>query len=152
MPASASQTTATPQLATNAFPVALPSYLASIISDAAAKYNVDPNLVAAMAFKESKFNATAVSWRGAQGILQLMPKTAKALGVTDSFDVKQNVFAGTKYIASLLNRFNGNVEMALAAYNAGPERVAKEGPRATAEAIDYVAVITNLYRNAIKTL
>ena len=139
-------------LAANAFPVALPTYLASVINDAAAQYKVDPNLVAAMAFKESRFNPTAVSSRGAQGILQLMPKTAKALGVTDSFDVKQNIFAGTKYISQLLNRFGGNVEMALAAYNAGPERVAKEGPRATAEAIDYVAVITNLYRNAINTI
>ncbi len=69
----------------------MPSYLATIITDAAAEYHVDPNLVAAMAFKESRFNPNAVSWRGAQGVLQLMPKTAKWLGVTDSFDAKQNV-------------------------------------------------------------
>ena len=96
----------------------MPSYLATIITDAAAQYHVDPNLVAAMAFKESRFNPNAVSWRGAQGVLQLMPKTAKWLGVTDPFDAKQNVFGATKYIAQLLKRFDGNIEMAVAAYNA----------------------------------
>ena len=142
----------TPRLAANAFPAAVPSYLAAIITDASAQYHVDPNLVAAMAFKESRFNPNAVSWRGAQGILQLMPKTAKWLGVTDSFDPKQNVFGATKYIAQLLQRFNGNVEMAVAAYNAGPELVAKVGPNANKEAIDYVAVVTSLYHNAISSL
>lgn len=142
----------TPQLATNAFPAVVPSYLATIITDAAAQYHVDPNLVAAMAFKESRFNPNAVSWRGAQGVLQLMPKTAKWLGVNDSFDPKQNVFGATKYIAQLLQRFNGNIEMAVAAYNAGPELVAKAGPNANKEAIDYVAVVTSLYHNAIRSL
>ena len=141
-----------PQLATNAFPAAVPSYLAQIITDAAAQYHVDPNLVAAMAFKESRFNPNAVSWRGAQGVLQLMPKTAKWLGVTDSFDPKQNVFGGTKYIAQLLQRFNGNIEMAVAAYNAGPELVAKVGPNATPEAIQYVAAIKQFYRDALTAL
>ena len=142
----------TPQLNAQSFPTAIPSHIASYILEAASQFNVDPNLVAAMAFKESRFNPTAVSWRGAQGILQLMPKTAKSLGVTDSFDAKQNILGGTKYISQLLKRFNGNVEMAVAAYNAGPERVAKEGPHATAEATDYVKVVTSLYRNAIATL
>ena len=142
----------TPQLATNAFPAAVPSYLATIIIDASTQYQVDPNLVAAMAFKESRFNPNAVSWRGAQGILQLMPKTAKWLGVTDSFDPKHNVFGATKYIAQLLQRFNGNVEMAVAAYNAGPELVARVGPNANREAIDYVAVVTSLYHSAISSL
>ena len=105
-----------------------------------------------MAFKESRFNPNAVSWRGAQGILQLMPKTAKWLGVTDSFDPKHNVFGATKYIAQLLQRFNGNVEMAVAAYNAGPELVARVGPNANREAIDYVAVVTSLYHSAISSL
>jgi soluble lytic murein transglycosylase-like protein len=147
-----SAATRAPQLATQSFPAAMPSYIASIITDAAAQYHVDPNLVAAMAFKESRFNPNAVSWRGAQGVLQLMPRTAKSLGVTDSFDAKQNIFGGTKYIAQLLQRFNGNIELAVAAYNAGPELVAKVGPKATNEAIDYVAVVTSLYRNAINAL
>ena len=142
----------TPPLAVNAFPAAVPSYLAQIITEASAQYHVDPNLVAAMAFKESRFNPNAVSWRGAQGVLQLMPKTAKWLGVTDSFDARQNVFGGTKYIAQLLQRFNGNVEMAVAAYNAGPELVAKVGPAANSEAIDYVAVVTSLYHSATRSL
>ncbi len=144
--------TKTPQLAAQAFPAAIPAHIASYIVDAASQFHVDPNLVAAMAFKESRFNANAVSWRGAQGILQLMPKTAKWLGVTDSFDAKQNIFAGTKYISQLLQRFNGNVDMAVAAYNAGPERVAKEGPQATAESADYVKVVTSLYRTAVAAL
>ncbi|HEY3056954.1 MAG TPA: transglycosylase SLT domain-containing protein [Thermoanaerobaculia bacterium] len=139
-------------LATNAFPAPMPQYLAEIITDAAAQYHVDPNLIAAMAYKESRFNPNAVSWRGAQGILQLMPRTAKSLGVTDAFDPKQNVFGAAKYIKYLLDRFHGDIEMAVAAYNAGPERVTKEGPRATAEAIDYVAVVTSLYRGALRTL
>ena len=152
VPAMAAEKTQTPQLAAHVFPETMPQYLASIITDAAAQYKVDPNLLAAMAYKESRFNPNAVSSRGAQGILQLMPKTAKALGVTDSFDAKQNVFGAAKYVKYLLDRFNGNVELAVAAYNAGPERVAKEGPRATAEAIDYVAVVTHLYNSALAAL
>lgn len=151
VPVVASETKA-PQLATQAFPTAIPTYIATIISDAAAQYHVDPNLIAAMAFKESRFNANAVSWRGAQGVLQLMPRTAKALGVNDSFDAKQNIFGGTKYMSQLLERFNGNVEMAVAAYNAGPELVAKAGPAPNREAIDYVAVVTTLYRGAVAAL
>ncbi len=139
-------------LATNAFPAPMPQYLADIITEAGAQHHVDPNLIAAMAYKESRFNPNAVSWRGAQGILQLMPRTAKSLGVTDAFDPKQNVFGAAKYMKYLLDRFHGDIDMAVAAYNAGPERVAREGPRATAEAIDYVAVVTSLYRDALRAL
>src|SRR5438105_15399845 len=73
------------------FPLPVPHYLAGIISDAAKKFAVDPNLIAAMAFRESRFETAAVSSRGAQGIMQLMPRTARALGVNDSCDAKQNV-------------------------------------------------------------
>jgi soluble lytic murein transglycosylase-like protein len=139
-------------LAVNSFPAPLPRYLAEIIKDASREYGVDPNLIAAMAYKESRFRPTAVSSRGAQGIMQLMPRTAKSLGVTDSFDVRQNVFGGTKYMKKMLERFNGDLEMSLAAYNAGPERVAKEGPRATNEAIDYVAAIKAYYRVATRAV
>ncbi|HEY4640606.1 MAG TPA: transglycosylase SLT domain-containing protein [Thermoanaerobaculia bacterium] len=139
-------------LAVNAFPLPVPHYLAQIIGDAAAQYHVDPNLIAAMAFRESRFNATAVSSRGAQGVMQLMPRTARALGVHDSFDARQNVFAGAKYIASLLNRFHGDVDRSLAAYNAGPELVAKVGPNATDEAVAYVAAIKRFYQDALATL
>jgi len=140
------------QLAASAFPAPVPQYLASIITDAAKTYGVDPNLVAAMAFRESRFNATAVSSRGAQGIMQLMPNTARALGVRNSFDARDNVFGGTKYLASLLHRFNGNVDLTLAAYNAGPELVAQVGPAPNREAIDYVAAVKDFYLNALLAL
>lgn len=140
------------QLAANAFPILVPQYLAGIINDAAKKYSVDPNLIAAMAFRESRFDANAVSSRGAQGIMQLMPKTARALGVQNSFDPQQNIFGGTKYMKTLLDRFHGDVTTALAAYNAGPELVAKVGPGATQEAIDYVAAIKGFYETALRAL
>jgi len=141
---------ALPALAANAFPMPVPAYLSQAIADASAKYRVDPNLIAAMAFRESAFNASAVSRRGAQGIMQLMPKTAHALGVDNAFDARQNVFGGTKYLASLLQRFDGNVELALAAYNAGPELVSKVGPAATPEAIAYVAAVKGYYTGALR--
>ena len=140
------------QLAAAAFPLPVPQYLASIISDAAKTYGVDPNLVAAMAFRESRFNSDAVSSRGAQGIMQLMPNTARALGVHNSFDARDNVFGGTKYLASLLRRFNGNVDLTLAAYNAGPELVQKVGPAPNQEAIEYVAAVKDFYLNALRAL
>jgi len=139
-------------LAAAAFPLPVPKYLAEIIGEAAEKYRVDPNLIAAMAFRESRFDAAAVSRRGAQGVMQLMPKTARALGVKDSFDPRQNVLAGTKYLRTLLDRFHGDVELSLAAYNAGPELVAKVGPNATQEAVEYVAAIKRFYRDALATL
>jgi soluble lytic murein transglycosylase-like protein len=140
------------ELAPNGFPAPVPQYLASVINSAAKTYGVDPNLIAAMAFRESAFNANAVSSRGAQGIMQLMPRTAKALGVKDAFNVEESVFGGTKYIKSLLDRFHGNVDVALAAYNAGPELVARVGPAATQEAVDYVAAIKSYYETALRSL
>jgi soluble lytic murein transglycosylase-like protein len=139
-------------LATSAFPVPVPHYLGEIINDAAAKYHVDPNLIAAMAFRESRFDAGAVSSRGAQGIMQLMPRTAAAMGVRNAFDPRDNVFGATRYLASLLQRFHGNVDLTLAAYNAGPELVAKVGPAATPEAVDYVAAVKSFYLAALRAL
>ncbi len=136
------------ELNANAFPLPVPQYLAGIISDAAKAFRVDPNLVAAMAFRESRFDANAVSRIGAEGIMQLKPKTARALGVKDSFDAKQNVFGATKYLRTLLDRFHGDIDMTLAAYNAGPELVAKVGPRATQEAVEYVAAVKSYYGGA----
>jgi soluble lytic murein transglycosylase-like protein len=140
------------QLAAQAFPAPMPKYLASIIADAARTYDVDPNLIAAMTFRESAFNPNAVSRRGAQGLMQLMPRTAKALGVRDAFDPRDNVFGGTRYVKTLLDRFHGNVELTLAAYNAGPELVAKAGPGATQEAIEYVAAVKSFYQTAVAAL
>jgi soluble lytic murein transglycosylase-like protein len=136
-------------LAVHAFPGPMSSELVSAIRDAAAKYRLDPNFIAATAFKESAFNPSAVSRRGAQGIMQLMPKTARALGVRDSFDVRQNVFGGAKYLRELLDRFAGDSEKALAAYNLGPKRIEKEGPRATPGVIQYVSHIKAYYARAL---
>ena len=150
IPASASS--GTPKLAANAFPAPMPKYLSAVIEEAAAQYDIDPNFLAAMAFKESAFNPRAVSRRGAQGILQLMPRTAKALGVKDAFDVRQNVFGGAKYVRELLDRFNGDQELVLAAYNLGPERIAKEGPRTTSGVVKYVSDIQRYYARALRSL
>lgn len=139
-------------LAAHALPLPVPHYLAQIINEASAKYGVDPNLVASVAFKESRYNPRAVSRIGAEGVMQLKPKTARYLGVTDSFDARQNVFGGVKYLRKMLDEFNGNVDYALAAYNAGPVRVAKEGPNATAEATEYVATIKKYYAAALAAL
>src|SRR5207253_11182541 len=109
-------------------------------------------LIAAMAFRESQFNPRAVSPIGAEGIMQLMPRTARALGVQDSFDPQQNVLGGTKYLKSLLDRFHGDIDMTLAAYNAGPELVAKVGPAATQESVAYVAAIKSYYETALRSL
>lgn len=143
---------ALPQLAASAFPLPVPQYLSAIIDEAAAKYRVDPNLIAAMAFRESRFDANAVSSRGAQGIMQLMPRTAAAMGVRNPLDPRDNVFGATRYLATLLDRFHGNVDMTLAAYNAGPELVDRVGPNATREAVDYVAAVKSFYLTALRAL
>lgn len=143
---------AAPPLAAKAFPIPVPVYLTEAINEASAKYGVDPNLIAAMAFRESRFDARALSSRGAQGIMQLMPRTARSLGVRDAFDVRQNVLGGTKYLKSLLERFHGDIDLTLAAYNAGPDLVAKVGPAATSEAVAYVAAVKGFYRAATGAL
>ena len=139
-------------LAVEALPLPVPQYLAEIIRDASTKYGVDPNLIASVAFKESRYNPRAVSHIGAQGIMQLMPNTARHLGVNDSFDARQNVFGGVKYLRTLLDQFHGNVDYALAAYNAGPTLVAKVGPNATEEAIEYVSTIKKYYAATLAAL
>jgi soluble lytic murein transglycosylase-like protein len=90
-------------------------------------YEVDPKLVKAIIATESCFDKKAVSSVGARGLMQLMPATAKELGVKDSFDSNQNIRGGIKYFSQMLTRFNDNTELALAAYNAGPGAVEKYG-------------------------
>ncbi len=96
------------------------------VQEAAKKHEVDPNLIKAMMKAESSFDPKAVSEKGAQGLMQLMPGTAKDMEVTDPFDPKQNIGGGAKYIAQQLKEF-GSLEKALAAYNAGPSRVREYG-------------------------
>ena len=101
--------------------------LDQIFNEAAKKYNVSVDLLKAIGKAESDFKADAVSRSGAQGIMQLMPKTAEYLGVTDSFDPEQNINGGAKYIKELLDKYEGNTSLALAAYNAGMNNVKKYG-------------------------
>jgi len=98
-----------------------------IIHHAAATHQVDPDLIKAIIMAESRYNPKAVSKRGARGLMQLMPVTAKSLGVEDSFDPEDNINGGVMYFKKLLDRFDGNVEFALAAYNAGSRYVRKYG-------------------------
>jgi hypothetical protein len=101
--------------------------LDEIFDRAAKKYNLPVNLLKAVGKAESDFNEKAVSRCGAQGIMQLMPKTAEYLGVTDSFDAEQNIMGGAKYLAELYEKYDGNISLTLAAYNAGPNNVKKYG-------------------------
>jgi len=103
----------------------VPMELAQVIADASRTHGVDPRLVAAVARRESAFNANAVSPVGACGIMQLMPATARYLGVNNIFDSRENVFAGARYLRTLLDTFHGDLDLTLAAYNAGPGAVRK---------------------------
>jgi soluble lytic murein transglycosylase-like protein len=94
-----------------------------IIVQAAERYQVDADLIRAIIMAESGYNPKAVSRRGAKGLMQLMPRTAKALGVKDCFSPEHNINGGVRYFKQLLNRFDGDVRLALAAYNAGSRNV-----------------------------
>ena len=99
------------------------------IAEASGQYDVSAGLIRAVIQAESNFNPRAVSKAGAKGLMQLMPATAKELGVKDSFNIEQNISGGTKYLRRMLDLFGGDTEMALAAYNAGPGTVIRNGGR-----------------------
>ena len=113
-----------------------------LFAEAAKTYGVDPRLIAAVARRESAFNPNAVSRVGACGLMQLMPATARVLGISDIFDVRQNIFGGAQYLRQLLDAYNGDLDRTLAAYNAGPGAVDKyNGVPPFAETRAYVASI-----------
>jgi len=97
------------------------------IVKAAQKYDLPVNLITSVIRAESNFDVKAVSHAGAQGLMQLMPQTARALGVKNPFDVEENIDGGSRYLRKMLDSFGGDIKLALAAYNAGPEAVIKYG-------------------------
>jgi len=101
--------------------------LSQVVNEASGRYRLDPDLVNSVIKVESGFNVRAVSPKGAQGLMQLMPGTASQLGVPNAFDPQANVDGGTRYLRELLERYNFDLVKALAAYNAGPQRVEQFG-------------------------
>lgn len=99
----------------------------ALFADVAQRYNLDPSLLKAVAHAESNFSPDAISGAGAKGIMQLMDTTAQSLGVNNVFDPEQNIEGGAKYLRAMLDRYNGDVSLALAAYNAGPGAVDRFG-------------------------
>ncbi|WP_416384847.1 lytic transglycosylase domain-containing protein [Shewanella sp. TC10] len=125
------------------------------VSDAAQQFALDPALIRAVIHAESAFNAKALSKVGAIGLMQLMPATAKELGVSDAYDVKQNIWGGSQYLAYLLDRFDNDIDLACAAYNAGPTTVSKyQGipPYPETQAyVERVKILLKRYRAALQS-
>jgi soluble lytic murein transglycosylase-like protein len=116
------------------------------------QHGVSPELVASVISVESTFNSRAVSPKFARGLMQLMPKTAARFGVTNAFDPRQNIDGGTRYLKELLQRYNGDLFLTLAAYNAGPDRVEHFGTIPPyRETQDYVRRVITTFQRTYKT-
>lgn len=132
--------------------VRLLPHLEPVIRPAAAKYDLDPNLVAAVIWAESSGDPNAVSKKGAQGLMQLMPATARELGVSNVLDPGQNVDGGSHYLRRMLDAHDGDLSLALAAYNAGPDAVRKYGGVPPyRETKDYIGRVMRVYERALET-
>lgn len=123
----------------------VPSSLESIFQKAAKKYGVDVKILETIGYNESRFQATATSSSGAQGIMQLMPSTAKSYGVTNAYDPEQNIMAGAHIISDKLKEFNGNLDLAIGAYACGSGAIHRNGDKLTTAAKYYVAKFRKYY-------
>jgi soluble lytic murein transglycosylase-like protein len=125
--------------------------LAPHIDEASQQYGIDPVLIQAVIYVESNFDPQALSPKGAQGLMQLMPQTARDLQVSDAFSPKENIAGGTRYLRYLLDMYNQDMSLALAAYNAGPEKVnLYRGIPPYQETKTYVQRVTQIY-NQLKS-
>ncbi len=116
------------------------------IEKAARKYDVDPDLIRAVIKVESNYDSAAASDRGAIGLMQLMPETAKEFGIKNARDPEENIMGGTRYLKSLLERYNGEIETALAAYNWGIGNLEKSSRQLPRETLNYIARVAGRYR------
>ena len=134
-------------------PLSVNTPFSEIIRQAASRYDVDADLIHCLIAVESNFNPKAVSRKNARGLMQIMPQTAARLGVKNAFDPRENVDAGTRYLRDMLARYNNNITLALAAYNAGPDKVDRYGRHVPpySETRLYVQKISRNYAN-VKSL
>ena len=132
-------------------PIVKPPYR-ELVEAAAARYSVDADLITSVIAVESSFDPRAVSRKNARGLMQLLPQTAARLGVQNIYDPQENIDAGTRYLRELLQRYNNDLVLALAAYNAGPERVQQYGHVPPfAETISYVRRVKRGYEKSKST-
>ena len=120
------------------------THIGNIIDRASKKYHVDPELIKAVVRVESNFDANCTSPKGAMGLMQLMPETADELGVKNCYDPVENIMAGTSYLKNLLDRYDGNVSLALAAYNWGMGNIERHPEKLPRETRTYIARVNNL--------
>ena len=146
---SSSSANTTAANATSSGSVSSPENLGEYFKEASETYGVDINLLKAIARQESNFNPSATSSAGAMGVMQLMPSTAKGLGVTNAYDAQENIMGGAKLMAQNLKKYNGDVSLALAAYNAGGGNVDKYGGIPPfKETQNYVKKVLGYYQNS----